>query len=151
MAGQLETGDSLYEVALKLAPPTEYGVNMEVLMSGQVPPPAEGVRFDVPFEGISTGRLTGTVTGVDYIRVRADGRFKLHIHAAITTQDGENIAIFADGIAIPRPDSSVADLRENVTLDTSFKSFTWVNGLQIWAAGTVDLAKQEVNVRGFVA
>jgi hypothetical protein len=109
------------------------------------------VRFDVPFEGVSTGRLTGTVTGIDYIRVRADGRFELHIHAAITTQGGENIAVFADGIAIPRPDSPVADLRENVTLHTSSKSCTWVNGLQIWAAGTVDLAKQEVNVRGFVA
>ena len=56
MAGQLETGDSLYEVAVKLGPPTEYGVSREALMSGQVPPPPEGVRFDVPFEGVSTGR-----------------------------------------------------------------------------------------------
>ena len=89
----------------------------------------------------------------------ADGRFELHIHAAITTQDGENIAIFADGIAIPRPDSPVADLRENVTLHTSSKSYTWGewttdlgrrNGRPL-QAGTVDLSKQEVNVRGFVA
>ena len=48
MAGQLETGESLYgeslyEVELKPGPPTEYGVSMEALMSGQVPPPPEGV------------------------------------------------------------------------------------------------------------
>lgn len=151
MAGQLETGEALYEVELKPGPPTEYGVSMEALMSGQVPPPPEGVRFDVPFEGISTGRLTGTVTGIDSIRVRADGRFELHIHAAITAQDGEKIAVFADGIAVSRPDSPIADLRENVTLHTSSESYTWVNGLQIWAAGTVDFSKPEVHVRGFVA
>ena len=89
--------------------------------------------------------------GIDYVRVRADGRFELHIHAAITTQDGEKIAVFADGIAVPRPDSLIADLRENVTLHTSSESYKWVNGLQIWAAVTVDFSKQEVHVRGFVA
>ena len=151
MTNRLETGEQLYELTVKLGPPTEYGVSMEALMSGQVPPPPEGVRFDVPFEGVSTGKLTGTVTGVDYIRVRADGRFELHIHAAITTHGGEKIAFFADGVAISRPDSSIADLKENVTLHTSSEAYQWVNGLQIWGSGTVDLAKQEVNVRTFIA
>ena len=67
---------------------------MEGLTSGQVAPPPEGVRFDVPFDGTSTGKLTGTVTGIDYIRVRADGRFDLHIHGTLTIQDGEKIAFF---------------------------------------------------------
>ena len=118
----------------------------EGLTSGQVAPPPEGVRFDVPFDGTSTGKLTGTVTGIDYIRVRADGRFDLHIHATLTTQDGEKIALFADGVSSPRPDSPVFDLRENVTLHTSSEAYKWVNTLQVWGTGTVDLAKQEVHV-----
>ncbi len=96
-------------------------------------------------------KLTGTITGVDYLSVRADGRFQLHIHAAITTEDGANIALFADGVAIPREGSSVLDLKENVTLTTSAKAYSWVNKLQVWGIGTVDLATQEVNVKGYAA
>ena len=58
-------------------------------MSGQAPPPGEGARFDVYFEGPITGaKLRGSVKGVDYLHLRADGRFQLHIHAEITTDDG---------------------------------------------------------------
>ena len=151
MVNQVQSGDELYEIRVKLGAPTEFGVSMEALAAGQVAPPPEGVRFDVPFEGSATGKLAGTVTGVDYLRVRADGRFDLHIHAALTTESGETIAFFANGVAVPRPGSSVFDLKENVSLHTSFDSYKWVNGLQVWASGTVDLAQQEVHVKGRVA
>ena len=88
---------------------------------------------------------------VDYLQIRADGRFQLHIHAEITTEDGERIAFFADGVATPREGSTIADLRENVTLTTSSKAYAWVNTLQIWATGTVDLAEQVVRVKGYSA
>jgi hypothetical protein len=45
----------------------------------------------------------------------------------------------------------VAGLRENVTLFTSSKAYTWVNGLQVWATGTVDLAQQVVHIKGYSA
>ena len=151
MTDQPKSGEQLYEVAVKLGPPTEFGVSMEALAAGQVAPPPEGVRFDVPFEGTSSGKLAGSVTGIDYLRVRADGRFDLHIHAAMTTESGEKVALFADGVATPRPNSSVFDLRENVNLHTSSDAYKWVNSLQVWGSGTVDLAKQEVHVKGVVA
>jgi hypothetical protein len=44
----------------------------------------------------------------------------------------------------------VGDLRENVTLTTSEPDYAWVNPLQIWAPGTVDVAKGEVHIRGYV-
>ncbi len=104
------------------------------------------------FEGNSSGpKLKGTVTDVDYLHVRVDGRFQLHIHAEVTTEDGAKIALFADGVAVPRQGSSIADLKENVTLTTSAKDYSWVNQLQISAIGTVDLARQEVNVNGYAA
>ena len=148
----IEVGELLYEYTVKLTGMTEYGVSLESLMAGEVAPPPEGARFDVAFEGASNGpKLKGKVTGVDYLWIRADGRFQLHIHAEITADDGQKIALHADGVALPRKGSSIADLRENVTLATSSKDYTWVNALQVWGIGTVDLAEQVVQVKGYSA
>lgn len=148
----IEVGELLYEYTVKFTGMTEYGVGLEPLMAGKVAPPPEGARFDVAFEGASHGpKLRGKVTGVDYLRIRADRRIELHIHAEITAVDGEKIALHADGVALPRDGSSIADLRENVTLSTSSKDYTWVNALQVWAIGTVDLADQVVRLKGYSA
>ena len=148
----IEVGDLLYEYTVKFTGMTEYGVSLESLMSGEAAPPPEGARLDVAFEGASSGpKLKGKVTGVDYLRIRADGRFQLHIHAEITADDGQKIALHADGVALPRKGSSIADLRENVTLSTSSRDYTWVNALQIWGIGIVDLAKQVVQLKGYSA
>lgn len=150
--GAIEVGDLLYDYTVKLAGMTEYGASFQSLMAGTAAPPPEGARFDVPFEGASIGpRLKGRVAGVDYLRIRADGRFELHIHAEITTDDGHRISLHADGVALPRPGSPVAGLRENVTLFTSSKEYAWVNALQVWATGTVDLAEQVVRIKGYAA
>ena len=85
------------------------------------------------------------------MRIRADGRFQLHIHAEMTTEDGQKVSLHADGVALPREGSSIADLRENVTLSASSKEYTWVNVLQVWGIGTVDLAEQVVHVKGYSA
>lgn len=147
----VEIGELLYEYTLKITGLTEYGFSFEALMAGTTPPPPEGARFNVLFEGAAVGTLKGAVTGVDYLRVRADGRFDLHIHADITTDDGQKVSLEADGVALPREASPIADLRENVTLFTSSKTYAWVNTLQVWGIGTVDLAAQVINVRGYRA
>jgi len=150
--GTIDVGELLYEYTVKLTGMTEYGVGFEALMAGTAPPPPEGARFDVSFEGTLIGpKLKGKVTGVDYLRVRADGRFDLHIHAEITTDDGQKISLHADGVALPQLGSPVAGLRENVTLFTSSKTYAWVNGLQVWSTGTVDLAEQVVHIKGYSA
>lgn len=149
---KIEVAELLYEYTVKLTGMTEYGVSFAALMAGTAAPPPEGARFDVPFEGTSVGpRLKGKVTGVDYLRVRADGRFELHIHAEVTTEDGQKISLHADGVALAQPGNPVAGLRENVTLFTSSKTYTWVNGLQVWATGTVDLGAQVVHLKGYSA
>ncbi len=86
----------------------------------------------------------------DYVHIRPDGRVQLHIHAEITTEDGKKIALYADGVARFAEGSPVGDLRENVTMTTSEPDYAWVNPLQIWARGTVDLAKGEAHVTGNV-
>ena len=148
----MSVGELLYDYTVKLTGMTEYGVSFEALMAGTVAPPPEGARFDIPFEGVSDGpKLKGKVAGFDYLRVRADGRFELHIHATITTDDGQRISLHADGVALPQPGSPIAGLRENVTLFTSSEAYTWVNGLQVWGTGTVNLAEQVVSIRGYSA
>ena len=141
-------GELLYEYTPMITGVVEYGVSMDALASGQVPPPPEGARFDVYFEGPIVGaKLNGTVKGVDHLHVRADGRFQLHIHADITTDDGKMIALRADGIGMGEP--PVMQLRENVTMTTSHPEYSWVNTLQVWAPGTVDLSTGEIRVKGY--
>ncbi len=148
----IKVGEQLYEFRGRFTGVTEFGVGMDALTGGTAAPPPEGARFDVAFAGACSGpRVTGPVVGVDYIHVRADGRFQLHIHAAITTDDGATIALFGDGVASPREGSALVDLRENVTLTTSFSAYAWVNQLQVWALGTVDLEKQEITLKGYAA
>jgi hypothetical protein len=143
--------ESLYEYTLRITQVVDYGAPAQGILSGEVPPPPEGARIDIHFEGSVTGRLSGTVRGVDYLHVRADGRAQLDIHAEITTSDGKKVALHADGVAIPVKGTPVFDLRENVTLTTSHPEYAWVNTLQIWAPGTADLSTGEVRVKGLLA
>jgi hypothetical protein len=149
MSDQIQ-GELLYEYTVQFTQVVEYGVSMEALVSGQAAPPPEGARFDVYFEGPVTGtKLSGSAKGVDYLHVRADGRFQLHIHAEITTDDGKKIALAADGVALGEP--PVLQLRENVTLTTSAPEHSWVNTIQVWGIGTVDVSKGEVRIKGYAA
>jgi len=143
-------GEFIYELAVHIKQVTEYGVDLNMLLSGAAPPPAEGARFDVHVEGNVAGpKLNGTVKGVDYINVRADGRLQVHFHAEITTEDGKKIALFADGVVAPRRGSPVALLRANITLATSVAEYSWVNSIQVWAPGTVDFAKGEIRFKAY--
>jgi len=128
----------------------EYGASLEALTSGQAAPPAEGPRFDVCFEGPVTGtKVSGSLTGVDYLYLRAGGRLELHVHAEITTDGGQRIAVAADGVAMG--EAPVLQIRENVTLTTCHPEYSWVNPIQVWARGTVDLAKGEIRLAGYAA
>jgi hypothetical protein len=145
-------GELIYEYTLQFTRVVEYGVSANAVFSGQMRPPAEGARFDVHFEGPVTGlKVKGTVMGVDYLHIRADGRCQLNIHAEITTEDGKKIAFAADGVGIPEQGSPVIQLRENATLTTNHPEYAWVNTIQVWARGTVDVSKGEIRVKGYAA
>ena len=145
-------GELIYQYTCNFTHVVEYGISANAVFSGQMRPPVEGARFDVYFEGPVTGpKMKGTVKGVDYLHIRADGRCQLDIHAEITTDDGKKIALAADGVAIPEPGSPVFQLRENVTLLTNHPEYSWVNPIQVWAPGTVDLPKGEIRIKGYAA
>jgi hypothetical protein len=142
-------GQLIYEYKLEITQTVEYGASADAVFAGQTPPP-EGARFDLYLEGSVAGpKLNGTVKGVDYLEFRADGRADLHIHAEITTEDGRKIALFADGVAIREKESPIFQLRENVSLTSNHAELLWVNPVQIWAAGTVDVSTGHVRVKAY--
>ena len=146
-----EVGELLYTVTLNITGIKEYGVSFAALMAGE-PTPIEGARFDVPFEGTAAGpKVNGAAEGIDYVRVRADGRFELHIHESITTEDGQSISAHGDGMATLRPEGGIADVRVNMTLFASSKEYTWVNQRPVKGIGTIDLAKRVIRVAAYSA
>lgn len=143
-------GEKIYEYDCDFTGVTDYGVTMEAILSGKERVPPQGARFDVAFEGRAKGRLSGRVRGVDYLRMRADGRIDLDIRATIETDDGHRIALSADGVALPRVDEPVVDLFENVSLTTAAADYAWVNSRQIWAPGTVHLVAGKILIEGYL-
>ena len=151
MSSDKITGEVVYIwKSFNLTKIVDYGVSFDTLRSAKPVLPPEGARFDAYFEGVIKGpKLKGTISCADYIHVRADGRIQLHIHGEITTDDGEKIALFADGISTYREGTNFYH-NENVTLITSSPKYSWVNQLQIWANGNVDPGKGEVDIIGYI-
>ncbi len=142
--------EELYEVDLQVTGMVEYGASLQPILTGEHPPPPSGLRIDVAFEGPVTGHLNGSVVGVDYLNVRGDGRIDLDIKGEITTGDGEKIALAASGVAIRRDDSMVFSLHENVQLTTASETYAWVNPLQVWGVGSIDLSTGRISIKAFV-
>jgi hypothetical protein len=142
-------GTMIYEYRPRITQVVEYGASADAVLSGQAPP-AEGARFDFYLEGpVSGPKLEGTFRGVDYIYFRADGRAELHIHGEITTEGGKKVALEAGGVAIAEVGSPVLQLREHVSLMSNHPTLSWVNPIEIWARGVVDVSTGQVHVQAY--
>ena len=143
-------GQKIYDMELDITGVTDYGVSMDAILAGQEAIPLHGARFDLAVDGRYRGRLAGRAHGVDYLRVRADGRIELDLHVIIETEDGHRIALSGDGQAAPRPGEPVLDIFANVRLSTASKDYAWVNERQIWGVGTASLTTGKVRAEGFM-
>jgi hypothetical protein len=88
-------GEKIYAIELDLTGVTDYGMSMDALLTGGEAIPLQGARFDLAVDGRSKGRLAGRARGVDYLRIRADGRMELNLHLTVETDDGRRIALLA--------------------------------------------------------
>jgi hypothetical protein len=146
----IEAGELIYEYTPRVTEIVDYGTSAEAVLMRTTAPPEEGARLDLYLEGpVVAGKLKGTVRGVDYLNVRADGRVELHIHAQITLEDGKTVALLAGGVAIPEADSPVYQLREHVELTSNHPELAWVNTTEVWARGTVDVSTGEVHLTAY--
>jgi hypothetical protein len=87
---------------------------------------------------------------VNYANIRADGRIELHIHAQLDRSDGAKLSFLADGVGPPDA-KGVVQLRENGTMKSNAPAHAWVNRIQVWATGTVDVTTGEIQVKGYRA
>lgn len=143
-------GEKIYEVDLNMTETVEYGISLQSIVSGELQVPLHGARFDAGFEGSISGKLNGRISGADFAFVRPDGKVELNIHARIDLESGQRIAFWGTGLGLFRPDEPVIDLTENVRLTTGHADYDWVNGRQIWARGTVDLAAGKIAVAAYM-
>ena len=135
----ITAGELIYEADIQFTGMVEFGVSMQALSSRKTAPPLEGARFDQTFQGELHGpKLRGKISGTDYLYVRADGRFQLHLHARITTEDGANIALSSEGVSLQIEGERETQLRAAVSLFPSFEAYTWLNKLQLWVLGSLD-------------
>jgi hypothetical protein len=140
----------IYEAQIRFTSVIDYGLSMEALSSGKVAIPLAGARFDQTFEGTLAGpRLSGRISGTDYLQVRADGLFQLHLHARVTTNDGTNISMSSEGVSRQIQGEPMTQLRAAVTLFTASEPYVWLNGLRLWAVGTLDPVRGEALVRAY--
>lgn len=143
-------GEKIYEFDLDITGVTDYGVSMDAILSGKETVPLQGARFDLWVDGRGKGRLSGRQHGVDYLRMRADGRIDLDLHVAIETDDGHRIALSADGQAALHNGEPVVDIFANVRLSTASKEYAWVNSRQVWSVGTASLATGKIHVEAYM-
>lgn len=137
--------EELATVDLQITGTTNFGTSMADILTGTVTPPPSGARINVAFEGTATGPLGGTMSGVDYLNIRADGRIELNVHATIVTPDGAQISYEAGGVSVAQPDG-IGILRETVKLTTTAPDYAWVNGHTFIAEGTVDTNTGEIDL-----
>lgn len=142
-------GEKLFEETARLTGIKEYGVSWDEFVAGNAAIPPQGARFDIAFEGTLTGdRINGSLTGLDFLTVRADGRFELNIYITITTDDGATISFEETGTLIPL-DGAPAELYMNMRFSTAHEQYEWLNKLPAWGRGTVDMATGEIAVTAF--
>lgn len=148
----IEVLEFLYDARVGFTQVSDFGIALADVLARQVAPSPAGMRFDIAFSGEINGpRIAGTIEGVDYLEMRADGRLDLNIHATITTRDAKRIAFAARGMLQPRPDSPLVRLLETATYSTSATEYAWLNQVLAWGVGEVNPAKGEVTVKVYVA
>jgi hypothetical protein len=142
--------EKIFEYDLDITGVTDYGADMEAMFTGRQSVPLQGAQFDVTLVGPVKGRVTGTFRGVDYLRVRPDGRRELELRGTIETNDGSRIALSAEGVGSPRESEPIVDLAVKIDLLTAAAAYSWLNAKQAWGSGHADLASNKLHVEVYL-
>jgi hypothetical protein len=142
--------EKIFEYDLDIISVIEYGASMEAVLAGQQSVPLHGAQFDVTLAGSIKGRVTGAIRGIDYLRVRADGRRELDLRGTIETQDGSRIAFSAGGVGTPRNGEPIVDLAVKIDLTTAAAAYAWVNARPAWGAGYANLATGKIHIDAYL-
>lgn len=142
--------EKIFEYDLDITGVTDYGVDMEALFTGRESVPLQSAQFDVALAGPVKGRVAGTMRGIDYLRVRPDGRRELELRGTIETADGSRIAFSAVGVGSPRGGEPIVDLAVKIDLLTAAAAYSWVNARPAWGSGYADLVANKIHVEAYL-
>jgi len=142
--------EQLFEYDLDITGVTDYGADMKSLFTGRETVPLQGAQFDVTLVGSVKGRLNGVMRGIDYLRVRPDGRRALELRGTIETDDGSRIAFSAEGVGSPRENEPIVNLAVKIDLLTAAAGYSWVNAKPAWGKGYADLVANKIHVEVYV-
>lgn len=134
----------------------EVGLRMPPEVIGEVP---EGIRVNFYLTGgsVSGERLAGRVeaAGADWLLIRRDGIGVVDVRATLTTADGAAVYTHYTGILDAGEDGYAAFLegrlppqlpiRTAPRFHTAHAKYRWLNRLQCYSVGTVDLAAARVS------
>jgi len=114
-------------------------------------PVPEGTRANVEVAGTVSGpKVSGTGKGIDYTLIRADSTGLLHIHAVLTTEEGDLIYVEASGFATPTDQEGRSNIKEAVTFKTASEKYAWLNTTLAVAEGYADMTTGELYLKYFV-
>jgi len=135
----LNDAQLIYQADIQFTGMIEYGIEMGEITTGGKSIPPGGARFDQVFDGKITGpKIKGIIRGTDYLNVRADGVFQLHLHGQIITEEGVNISLSSLGVSRQIEGEVQGQLRSAVTLYSVDPAYSWLNDHQLLAIGTFD-------------
>ena len=138
------------------------GLRMPPEVIGEVP---EGIRINIYLTGgdISGPRLNGKVepVGADWLLLRRDGTGVVDVRTTFTTNDGALIYASYLGILDTGEDGyqrfleghlpPTIPIRTAPRLQTAHPNYIWLNRLQCYSIGNVDMAASRVSYDVFTA
>ena len=150
MSETMAVQEHLYDAVGQITKTTDFGIDLRV--SGRTPSPPEGLRFDFDWQAELTGpKIRGKIAGTNYSYTRADGVTFVDSHAVLTTPEGDRIAIRTEGISTRQAGSTIFQQRENISFYTACAKYSWINHIQGWATGTVDLSTGRIAMKAYSA
>jgi len=91
-----------------------------------------GIRYDVHYEGEITGdRISGQMSGIDYLNLRPDGISEINTRATIDTPDGAYISVHITGYV--DADGGITD--SYVRFLSGYEKYKWVNDTVFFGKG----------------
>jgi len=142
--------EHLYDAKGQVTKTVDFGIDVRV--SSETPVPPQGLRFNIDWYAELTGpKLKGKIVGTNYAYTSADGLSHVDSQGVLTTPEGDRIAVHTTGISVREKNSPLFSQHENISFFTASDRYAWVNSIQAWGNGTVDLATGKFEVKAYIA
>ena len=150
MSEAMAVQEYLYDAKGQITKTIDFGIDLRV--STQTPVPPQGLRFNFDWQADLAGsKLKGRIVGTNYAYTTADGVSHVDSQGVLTTPEGDRIAVHTTGISTRKKDSPLFLQHENISFFTGSERYRWVNQVQAWGNGTVDLATGRFEIKAYIA